>query len=209
MLTPEEIERARRFHFERDGARFIAARGILRAILGAYLRCQPSLIRFASNEYGKPNLDGHKNDLRFNLSHSHGVALFACSRACEVGIDIERLRDDFSSHDIAARFFSRAELCAFNSVPTRLRTRAFFNCWTRKEAYIKATGKGLSYPLDTFTVSVDPREPARLISIDNNTEEPAKWSIININAFKGFAAALAIRHDNPELQCWHWRRKTY
>lgn len=202
-LTEDERERARRFHFERDRRRFVAARGLLRELLGRYLGRQPALIRFTYNEYGKPALSGDDGDgLRFNASHSHGAALYAFTLGGEVGVDIEELRDDFASLDVAERFFSKAEVRALGSLPAHLRTQGFFNCWTRKEAYIKALGEGLSHPLDRFTVSLAPGESARLVSTDTDPSEAGEWAIVDLEPFQGYAAAVAVRGTDPELYCW-------
>lgn len=204
-LTPDERERAQRFHFNRDRRRFVVARGVLREILGSCLGLTPASIRFAYNEYGKPSLREDASGLSFNASHSAGAALYTCTLRREVGVDIELLRDDFASFEIAERFFSRAEVHSLGSLPTHLRTQGFFNCWTRKEAYIKAIGEGLSHPLDSFSVTLAPGEPALLISTDKDQLEAARWSIVDLNPFQGYAAALAIRGSDPELQCWDWQ----
>jgi len=204
-LTPDERERAQRFHFDRDRRRFVVARGVLREILGRCLVLAPALIRFAYNEYGKPSLREDAGGLRFNASHSAGAALYACTRGREVGVDIELLRDDFASFEIAERFFSPAEVRSLGSLPAHQRTQGFFNCWTRKEAYIKALGQGLSHPLDSFTVSLAPGEPARLISTDKDPRAAARWSIVNLKPFQGYAAALAIWGSDPEILCWDWQ----
>lgn len=204
-LAPDELERARRFHFERDRRRYVVARGVLREILGRCLGLAPGLIRFAYNEYGKPSLREDAGGLRFNASHSAGAALYACTLGREVGIDIELLRDDFASFEVAERFFSEAEVRSLGSLPAHLRTQGFFNCWTRKEAYIKALGEGLSHPLNSFSVSLAPGEPARLISTDTDRLEAARWSIVDLRPFEGYAAALAIRGSDPEIQCWDWQ----
>lgn len=204
-LSPDERQRAQRFHFERDRLRFVVARGVLRDILGRYLGRPPALIRFAYNEYGKPTLAEDEGGLRFNVSHSRDAALYACTRGREVGVDIESLRDDFASLEIAERFFSKAEMSALSSLPADLLTQAFFNCWTRKEAYIKALGEGLSHPLDCFAVSLLPHEPARLISTDKDPSEAARWAIVDLNPFPGYAAAIAVRLNSPELHCWEWQ----
>lgn len=204
-LTPDEMERARRFHFERDRRRFVVARGVLREILGRCLGLAPALIRFAYNEYGKPSLREDAGGLRFNASHSAGAALYACTLGREVGIDVELLRDDFASFEVAERFFSEAEVRSLGSLPEEMRTQGFFNCWTRKEAYIKALGEGLSHPLNTFCVSLAPGEPARLISTETDPLEAASWSIVDLKPLEGYAAALAIRGSDPEIQCWDWQ----
>jgi len=157
-LVPDERQRAERFRFERDRRRFIVAHGVLRDILGRYLKCSPAQVSFSYNQYGKPALaqESEAIGLRFNMSHSHEVALYALTRAREVGVDVELLREDFASLEIAERFFSRSEVALLNSLAPELRTDGFFNCWTRKEAYIKALGEGLSHPLDRFAVSLAP-----------------------------------------------------
>lgn len=204
-LTDDERERARRFHFERDRRRFVIARGALRELLGRYLATPPALIRFAYNEFGKPVLWRDAGGLRFNVSHSHEAALYAFTLGREVGVDVELLRDDFASLEIAERFFSEAEVRALASLPAELRTQAFFNCWTRKEAYIKALGEGLSHPLDRFTVSLKPGEPARLVSTVQDPREAGEWSIVDLKPFGGYAAALAIRAGDPQLRRLEWR----
>lgn len=202
-LSEDERDRARRFHFERDRRRFVAARGKLRDMLGRYLGRQPAQIRFTYNSYGKPSLAGDERDrLRFNASHSYGAGLYAFKLRGEVGVDIEELRDDFASLDVAERFFSKSEVRVLGSLPAHIRTQGFFNCWTRKEAYIKALGEGLSHPLDRFTVSLTPGESARLISTDTDASEASEWTIIDLKPFRGFAAALAVKGTNLKLYCW-------
>jgi 4'-phosphopantetheinyl transferase len=204
-LDDDERARALRFRFDRDRAWFVAARGILRDILSRYLRHPASLIQFTYNEYGKPELVGDAGSLRFNVSHSGGAALYAFARGREVGVDVELLRDDFASVEVAGRFFSAAEIRTLSLQQPHLLTRSFFNCWTRKEAYIKALGEGLSHPLDCFAVSLAPGEPARLISTDRDPSEAADWSIIDLQPFEGYAAALAVKGSSPRLRCWDWR----
>lgn len=205
VLTPDEVERARRFHFVRDRRRFVLARGVLREILGGCLGVAPAMIRFEHNEYGKPSLKGDASGLRFNVSHSAGAALYACTLGREVGVDVELLRDDFASFEVAERFFSEPEVRNLSSLPAHLRTQGFFNCWTRKEAYIKALGEGLSHPLDSFSVSLTPGEPARLISTDKGQQDAARWSIVELEPFRGYAAALAIQGSDLGIQCWDWQ----
>jgi 4'-phosphopantetheinyl transferase len=204
-LSVPERRRAERFHFDRDRCHFVIARGILRNILSRYLRSTPAQISFTYNQYGKPALSATKDGLHFNVSHSHGAALYAFTRACQLGIDLELLRDDFASLEIARRFFSAAEVSVLRSQQASQQTQAFFNCWTRKEAYIKALGEGLSHPLDRFSVSLTPDEHACLISTDNDSQEAANWSIIDLSPFPGYAAALAVRRRRPILRCWEWQ----
>ena len=164
-LAADEQARAERFHFERDREHFIVARGVLRAILGRYLNRAPERLSFCYGAHGKPALAGEAgaDAIRFNVSHSHGVALYAVTRGREVGIDLERIRFDLAVLEIAERFFSRREVATLRTLPTEAQRQAFFRCWTRKEAYIKARGEGLSLPLDQFDVSLAPGEPAALL----------------------------------------------
>ncbi len=204
-LALEERRKAESYHFDRDRLHYVVGRGMLRTILGRYLETPPSEIYLTYNDYGKPALAEDRGGLRFNVSHSHGAALYACTRERELGVDIEMLLDDFASLVIAERFFSGTELCELRTLPAGVRTQAFFNCWTRKEAYIKAIGSGLSHPLNGFAVSLTPGESARLISSDVGPREATEWSIINLDPFPGFAAALAIRDRSPKLQFWEWQ----
>ncbi|MEA2954317.1 MAG: 4-phosphopantetheinyl transferase [Alphaproteobacteria bacterium] len=161
VLSAQERERAARFRFERDRRRYILRHGKLRELLSDYLNCAPSRLRFTYNPFGKPSVAG--GDLRFNVSHSHGTALFVFARGVEVGCDIERRDPRFVCDQIPERFFSALEVQTLRSLPASSQTQAFFNCWTRKEAYIKARGYGLSLPLDSFDVSLAPDEPVLLL----------------------------------------------
>ncbi len=205
-LSPDERERGDRFHFRRDREHFIAARGALRAILGRYVGVAPGLLRFSYDGYGKPALSGAPGGdaLRFNLSHSNGLALYAVTRGREVGIDLEFVREDFAGFDIAERFFSTREVSALRALPPAARASAFFDCWTRKEAYIKALGEGLSHPLHAFTVSLTPGEPAALLYTDDDPQEAARWSLVELLPGEGYRAALAVEGVTTPLRYWRW-----
>lgn len=204
-LAADERSRADRFHFQKDREYFIAARGLLRVILSHYLGIAPSHLRFCYSANGKPALSNHGgNMLRFNLSHSHGLALYAITRYREVGIDLERIRADFPWEDLAQQFFSPQENATLGSLPASFRHWAFFNCWTRKEAYVKATGKGLMLPLDQFDVSLAPGEPAALLRTRWDVEEAARWSLQELIPGPGYVAALAVEGDRYQLKYWQW-----
>ena len=204
-LSADERERARRFHFERDRGSFIAARGALRNILSRYTGTAPGLLRFSYDAYGKPALsEAVAGRLRFNVSHSHGLALYAVTAGREVGIDLEFVREDFASLEVAERFFSPQEVSALRSLQPEERANAFFDCWTRKEAYIKARGEGLSHPLHLFTVSLKPGEPAALLSTEDDPRETARWSLRELSAGEGYRAAIAVEGTPPSLSCWRW-----
>ncbi|MBZ5526353.1 MAG: 4'-phosphopantetheinyl transferase superfamily protein [Acidobacteriia bacterium] len=190
-LLPGEIARARRFVFASDHDHFIAARGALRLLLGSYLRTPPAEVSLLKGPHGKPFLPppsargAEAPDLRFNLSHSHGLALCAFALRSELGIDLEKFRPDFASAEIAGRFFSPAERSELLSLSPDLHTRGFFNCWTRKEAYVKARGQGLHIPLHSFDVSLAPGQPPILRSADS-----ARWSLLSFSPAQDYSAAL-------------------
>src|SRR5580704_12029589 len=151
-LSPDELDRASRFHFPRDRQRFAASRSQLRILLAGYLGIDPAAVSFSYSEKGKPSLGAAHagSNLQFNISHSGGVTLLAFARGREIGVDVEQLRSDFEVEAIARRFFSPSEQRQLAALPAEKSVDAFFRCWTRKEAYIKAIGDGLSLPLDQF-----------------------------------------------------------
>lgn len=201
-LATDERSRATRFYFEKDRQHFIAARGLLRTILSRYLDCEPSQLRFSYNHYGKPALAAET--LSFNVSHSHGLALYAITRDRKVGIDLEYMRSHVAGEHMAERFFSPREVASLRALPTQLQAQAFFNCWTRKEAYIKAQGYGLSLPLDQFDVSLAPDEPAQLLATRGDPQEASRWSLKALSPGTGYQAALAVEGHDWQLACWQW-----
>jgi 4'-phosphopantetheinyl transferase len=204
-LCPDERRRAERFRFAKDREHFTVARGVLRNILGRYLGTPSERIRFSYSEYGKPALpEGDGGGLRFNVSHSHRLALYALTRGRELGLDIEYLREDLAGLEIAERFFSSAEVATLRALPPALRTAAFFNCWTRKEAYIKALGEGLSHSLSRFSVSMVPGEPASLLTSEDDPSEVSRWSMTALSTESNYAAALVVEGDIDELRRWRW-----
>jgi 4'-phosphopantetheinyl transferase len=192
-LSSDERERAARFHFARDRTRFIASRGFLRSVLGRYLAIEPAMVAFDYDAHRKPLLRGSSPaDLRFNLAHSGDVTLVAVAHGIDVGVDVEVRRDLADRQQIAARFFSLSEAEAIASLPEELRDEAFFACWTRKEAYLKAVGLGLSGPLDSFDVSVDPRAPAEILRIHASARAAREWSIHDLSQPPEYRAAVAV-----------------
>ena len=189
-LSAEERERAGRFRFAEHRRHYIACRGMLREVLASYLDVFPSQVKFEYNEYGKPTLRG--TDVRFNVSHSAGRAMFAVTRGREVGVDVEFVDERFVQEQIPERFFSPREVETLRSLPADQQTDAFFRCWTRKEAYIKARGLGLALALDSFDVSLRPDVPAELLG------GAGDWSLREIPAPEGFQAAVVS-------EGWDWR----
>lgn len=206
LLSADELQRAARFHFPRDRRRFIVARGILRDILSRYLEVSPSALAFRYSTYGKPSLAdvaAHER-LRFNLSHAHEMALFAVTCGREVGIDIEYLHRTIAYEEIAEHFFSTCERASLRAIPAPVKSQAFFNCWTRKEAYIKARGEGLSLPLDQFDVSLVPGEPAALLATRGDPLDTLRWSLQALAPHPDYVAAVAVAAQDWHLTCWHW-----
>ena len=205
-LAVDERARAERFYFQKHREHFIAGRGLLRNVLSRYLDREPDQLRFRYNAYGKPSLteETGAEGLCFNLSHSHEMALYALTRGREIGVDIEYFRPDVEVEKLAERFFSPREAAVLRALPEQLWKEGFFNCWTRKEAYIKAEGRGMSIPLSAFDVSLTPGEPAALLRSHNHPQETAHWSLQALNPAPGYAAALAVKGPDWELRCWQW-----
>jgi 4'-phosphopantetheinyl transferase len=206
ILMADEQGRADRFCFQKDREHFIVARGLLRTILGRYLDVEPSQLRFCYNPHGKPALSEELSGdgLRFNLSHSHGLALYAITRGREVGVDIERIRPNLVDEQIAKGFFSRREVAKLRALPLAMQQVAFFDCWTRKEAYIKARGEGLTLALNQFEVSLAPGEPAALLNTNGSADEVCRWSLQELNVGPGYRAALAVEGHGHQIGCREW-----
>jgi 4'-phosphopantetheinyl transferase len=201
LLQPDETARASRFHFDRDRRHFVVARGFLRLLLGKYLQAGPKELQFAYGAWGKPALDGEFRDspLRFNMSHSHGMALYAVTNGRQIGVDVEYVRADFASDNIAERFFSAHEVASLCALPDDDRVAGFFRCWTRKEAYIKATGRGMSQPLDGFDVTLA-GEDVSLLRTDDGSHE--RWQLIDVAVGPGYAGALAVEKPVSKIRYW-------
>jgi 4'-phosphopantetheinyl transferase len=206
MLTPAEQDRANHFHFKCDRSRWIVARGLLRTILARYLSVEPREIRFVYGASGKPALATEHGDtsLTFNLSHADDLAAYAIGRAPEIGIDVERIRPVPELEQIAEGFFSLGERAALMALPASERTIGFFNCWTRKEAYVKATGDGLAHPLDRFDVSLAPDEPATLLHVDGAPWQASEWSLAAFMPAPDVRGALAVRGTTQTVTYRWW-----
>lgn len=203
-LSPPEQERAARFRFEQHRNPFVAAHGLLRLLLSRYLQTEPSAVQFAYGAHGKPSLAarGASSGLHFNLTHSENLALLAVTRAAPLGVDVEQIRMPADADQLVARFFSARENAAFQSLPAAQKPVAFFNLWTRKEAWLKATGEGIGYLLNRVEVSFLSNEPARLLALPDNSAPLTHWALHDLSPAPGFAAALAIAHPTARLHCW-------
>ncbi|MEM7127355.1 MAG: 4'-phosphopantetheinyl transferase superfamily protein [Chloroflexota bacterium] len=207
LLSSDEKERADRFHFLKDKIHYTVGRSVLRQLLARYIQCDPVEIQFDYNQYGKPCLasvatTGAKLPelLQFNLSHSGTLALYGFSWERSIGVDIEYMRRNVAFLDIAQGFFSPSEIQILNCQPNSQEiAKAFYNCWTRKEAYIKAHGMGLSLPLDSFDVTLAPGEAAQLLATRPDSEDAARWTLTALSVPDGYAAAIAVEGQQWEL----------
>jgi 4'-phosphopantetheinyl transferase len=203
-LDAQEQERARRFHFDRDRNRFVTCHLAMREILAAALGCEPVEIEYAYGPFGKPAL-AVSRELEFNLSHTTGLALIALARGeGPLGVDVEIVRRDDPPLDVADRFFSPAELRELGATSPADKVEAFFRCWTRKEAFIKALGLGLQRDLQSFDVSLAPGDEARLVATRPDPDEAVLWTLANVDVGHRHVAALVTRGLIERLRCWQY-----
>ena len=208
MLSADERLRAGRFHFQRDRLHFIIGRGMLRTILGQYLGVDPARLRFEYSSHGKPSLEpkGFETPVGlvpcFSISHAHGLALCAVTCNREVGVDLELIRPISEVEQLVESFFSSREKAIFQMLPASRRQEAFFNCWTRKEAYLKASGDGLARPLDEVEALRAQGESAWLLRIAGDFQEASRWSIRDLLPASGYTAALVVEGHAWQLKCW-------
>jgi len=196
LLSSDERARAERFVFEHHRCAYVLSRGILRALLGRYISLQPADIHFSYGSKGKPHLCEFASQIRFNCSRSDGMALYAMTRHCDVGIDIEKIRPLQGMEQIALNFFCPEETRELLSLTPAERQEAFFRCWSRKEAYIKAVGDGLSIPLDGFRVTLTPGCPVEFVHLGDDRALANEWALHDFTAIDDYAAAIAY-HEAP------------
>ncbi|MBD3225123.1 MAG: 4'-phosphopantetheinyl transferase superfamily protein [Caldithrix sp.] len=200
FLNEQEKKRADRFRFEKDRQHFIAARGQMKFLLGEYLMCNPDDIHLHFTEYGKPYLEHRK--LYFNISHSHKLALLAIRKNYEVGIDIEWKHRNIEPLKIAGRFFSQVEQDELFSLNPKQQTDGFFKCWSSKEAFIKAVGLGLSMPLRSFDVVLNPEREANLLDVRHSGYAADNWQLFNIDTHNEYASAIVVQKPVNLLLFW-------
>lgn len=195
VLSDDERQRAARFVFPRDRRRFIVTRACLRVLLAEYSGDAPAALRIVYASRGKPSLapGSTPTPLHFNVSHSEDVAVIAAARDAPLGVDVEAIRPMPDMMDIASRFFTPAEKDTIAAVPPHQRALSFFLCWTRKEAFSKALGDGLSFALDRYRVACRPGDPARILAIDGSTAAAAEWSVFDLEPAPGFVSAVVTR----------------
>lgn len=206
LLSADEQSRAARFHFPKDRQHFIVARGRLRKLLGRYLEIAPRDVCFAYGDHGKPALAPETTrqltPLEFNLAHSGSLAVYAFTLCGEIGVDLEHIKPEFAGDDIARRFFSPTEVACLDQLSADERVLAFFSCWTRKEAFIKAKGMGLSLGLDQFDVTLAPDQEAKLLRTRWDESEASRWSLRALEIGAGYVGAVALEAHDWELSCW-------
>lgn len=206
LLLPEEQERVDRYRFDHLKRRGIVRRGRLRQLVGGYAGIDPAAVRFGYGEKGKPFLEEDPavgpDALQFNLSDSEDLAVYAFARGLEIGADVEVLRPMPDADSIAVSFFADAERDVLSTVSAEEKSQAFFNCWTRKEAYIKAIGEGLSEPLDNFCVTLWPTEPCHFLHIGHSTEEAQAWTLTHFVPAAESVGALALRDLGYRVSGW-------
>ncbi len=205
MLSGDEIERGNYFHYEKDRNRFITRWVLLRVFLGKYLAADPNRIEFAYNPYGKPSLkQPARTSICFNIAHSEQMALFAFSQGDELGIDIERIKLDIDYENMAEHYFAPGEKAAIRAQESECRPELFFTYWTRKEAYIKGRGMGLSLPLDCFDVSQAVGGAFYPLEFADNIPTRSTWMLLDLPQTLGFTGALAVEHGNQVIRTWDW-----
>lgn len=200
LLNAEERARAARFAMDWLQRHFIVGRGILRQTLARYLHVDPRAVRFAYGNFGKPQLP--EAGVAFNLTHSGGRALLGVTRAGELGVDLEQVRKMQDLEGIARRFFAPGEVAVLTAVDASWRERAFFHCWTRKEAFIKALGEGLSRPLDQFEVTLRPGDPAQLLWVQDEPTEHERWQFTHLDPWPGYVGCVALAARGWTTRCW-------
>ena len=202
LLSSNEVNKASKFKFVKDRNCYIISRGILRILLGKYLKKHPRDITFHYSKYGKPSLDSNSM-LKFNISHSGNTTVFGFINHLEIGVDVEKIKIDFDVLDLAKNFFSQGEIKSLESRPEQL-YKSFYRCWTRKEAFIKAKGSGLSFPLDSFTVSLDDDANAKLLETHWDVTEAAGWKFFSFIPLADYISAVAVESKEASILYRNW-----
>lgn len=200
LLDKEEKEKAYRFRFQKDHNCSIIARAVLRILLGGYLQLPPVEIAFTYGACGKPEIDPD-NNIKFNISHASGAIVLGFVQNDRIGVDVEFIDEKIDAMQIAKHFFSKEEIAALYSERDDDIIEAFYNCWTRKEAFIKAVGDGLSFPLDQFVVSLKPGLKAQLLETKWDQAEEKEWMLQSFNPEKNYVSAFAVKGKVSDIKC--------
>jgi 4'-phosphopantetheinyl transferase len=210
LLSDKELKTAKAFHFEKHRRRYVVAHLALRRILGYYLQINPAAVEFKYNPWNKPFIANQSlENYYFSLTHSSEIALIAVTTGRPLGIDIERVRPIKGLLGVASRYFSAREQEALMTLHAEARMHGFYSCWTRKEAFIKAIGEGLSFRLESFSVSLLPDETAALLEIEGNPDEARRWTMEAITPAEGYVGAITIKAGRRAISCWQWMGKDF
>lgn len=204
LLSADELVKSDRFYFERDRTHYTVCRGVLRELLSRYLNIPACELVFSYGTHGKPVIQMGHNQVHFNVSHSAGLAIIGVTKGQHIGVDVEHIRPGLDTMSIAQRFFSTFEFTQLKMLPEELRQEAFFACWTRKEAFIKARGDGLSLPLENFDVSIDPREQPQLLAVRSLAEEVSEWYMYQMQPQPNYISAIAVKGLMSEVSVYRW-----
>ena len=210
-LSAEERERAGRFHFAHDRRRFVIRRAVLRHLLAAHLGVSRDAVRLFPGPYAKPAILGQDGPagLRFSCSHSADLGLVAIARGRELGVDLEQHRPLADAGDLINTIFSPCEIAELKGVPPALKARSFFDCWTRKEAFVKAIGLGLSFPLHRLAVSLAPDQPAALLRVEDDPGAVDRWKMLSLDIPPDYSAALVFEGKDANLKCFEWNSSQF
>ncbi len=203
-LAPDEIARAERFKFDEPRIRLVRCRRALRTILGRWLQVDPAVLQFHYGEHGKPQLADTPLAPAFNVSHSHDWGLIAVTATGDLGIDVERIELRTTWNGLARRFFSASEVAVLEALPVEKQLAGFFHIWAGKEAFIKAVGRGLSFPLASFSVQGDPDQPPRLLAVENDPDAPQKWKMAAIPLPDDYAARAMWNGVARQIACFEF-----
>ena len=204
ILNELEKEKATKYRFEKDRDCSIIARGVIRMLLGNYLKIHPKDVKLKLGEFGKPFLN-ELSDIQFNVSHSAETIVLAFIKKDKIGVDVEHTKRNIEVNTIAKQFFSKEEITALFSLDEKFQKQAFYNCWTRKEAFIKALGSGLSFPLDEFVVSLDSTKNAQLLETKWNLKEKENWTLKSFEPAKNYIGAFSVKGKVTDVQYWKYQ----
>lgn len=192
IISIDENKRANKFHFKKDKNLFMMSRAVLRVLSGHYLNIKPEDIRFKYGEFGKPDF-GFKTNLKFNISHSGDMAIFSFVKDFDIGTDIEKTKHDFDVLEIATNYFSELEIETLKKMPKQMQVEGFYRGWTRKESFIKATAQGLSFPLDSFSVSLNSNDTAELLQTKWDENEKNNWALFTFSPHEAYIGATSVK----------------
>ncbi|MFD1613739.1 4'-phosphopantetheinyl transferase family protein [Gelatiniphilus marinus] len=191
LLSEDEIKKTSKFKFKTNQQQSIISRGILRQLSSKYLNIKPESLSFKYGKYGKPEYD-FDSKLKFNISHSGGLIVLGFVKDFDIGVDVEKVKNDFDVLEIASNFFSALEIEALKKVPKEKQVENFYRCWTRKESFVKAKSLGLSFALDSFSVCINSNSKSKLLETKWNEAEKHKWQLHPFTLQPDYKGAISI-----------------